>query len=153
MSRTSERMAGDFVTVRLGDQLLGLPVLVIHDVLRPQRITPVPRAPEMVAGVMNLRGRIVTAIDMRARLGLPPRPADAPAPMCVVVESGGHPYALVVDGVGDVVAVPASAYDATPVTLSPRWRDVSNGVFRLDQGLLVTLDVEALLQDDTAVAA
>jgi purine-binding chemotaxis protein CheW len=63
----------DFVTIRLAGQLLGIPVLSVHDVLKPQKITRVPLAPDSVAGVLNLRGRIVTAVDLRSSLGLPRR--------------------------------------------------------------------------------
>lgn len=144
---------GDFVTVRLGDQLLGIPVQAVHDVLKLLAITKVPLAPGRVAGVMNLRGRIVTAIDLRARLGLPPRPADAKQPMCVVVEQAGQPYALVIDSVGDVISVPVDRFEQNPATLSPHWRQVSAGVYRLEKELLVVADVASLLADDYAAAA
>jgi purine-binding chemotaxis protein CheW len=144
-------VGGDFVTVRLEGQLIGLPVLGVHDVLRLGAVTQVPGAPAMVAGVMNLRGRIVTAIDLRARLGLPPRSAGAKA-MCVVVEHGGQPYGLVVDAVGDVAPVAPERFEPSPATLGARWRAVAAGVYRLDE-LMVVLDVEALFALDLAQAA
>lgn len=139
---------GDFVTVRLGDQLLGLPVLRVHDVIKLKALTRVPGAPAMVAGVMNLRGRIVTVIDMRARLGLPP---GTDRPMCTVIEHGGQSYALVVDAVGDVVSVPDDSREGIPATLSPAWRAVAAGVYRLDE-LMVAIDIDALFGSDAAAA-
>ena len=144
-------MGGDFVTVRLGGQLLGIPVLEVHDVMRLGLLTRVPRAPDMVAGVMNLRGRIVTAIDVRRCLGLAERPAGT-ASMGVVIEQGGQPYALVVDAVGDVVTVAGDRYEAQPATLSPAWRAVTLGVYRLDE-LMLVLDVGRLLAGGMAEAA
>ena len=142
---------GEFVTVQLGGQLLGIPVLSVHDVMRMGALTRVPRAPPLVAGVMNLRGRIVTVIDVRRCLGLPQRESGAPS-MGIVVEEGGQPYALVVDGVGDVVSVPADRFEAHPGTLSPVWRAVTGGVYRLDE-LLLVLDIGRLLASGVAEAA
>jgi len=145
-------IGGDFVTVRIAGQLLGIPVLRVHDVLKLGALTRVPRAPAMIAGVMNLRGRIVTAIDLRERLGLAPSPADARR-WCVVVEQQAQPYALIVEFVGDVVPVGADRHEPNPSTLSPRWRAVSDGIFRLDGELMVVLDVAALLDAELAQAA
>lgn len=134
----------DYVMVRLEGQLLGLPVLRVHDVFKLRALTRVPGAPAMVAGLMNLRGRIVTAIDMRARLGLPP--LDGGKPMCAVIEHGSQLYALVVDTVGDVVSLPADGREPTPVTLSPTWRAVASGIHHLDE-LMVAIDIDALFTD------
>jgi purine-binding chemotaxis protein CheW len=142
---------GEFVTVRLGEQLLGIPVLRVHDVMRMGALTRVPRAPPLVAGVMNLRGRIVTVIDVRRALGLADRDPGA-AEMAVVVEAAGQPYALVVDGVGDVVSVPADRFEAHPGTLSPAWRAVTVGVYRLDE-LMLAIDIDRLLASGVADAA
>lgn len=142
---------GDFVTVRLGGQLLGIDVQRVHDVLKLGSLTRVPRAPAIVAGVMNLRGRIVTAIDARRCLDLPDREAGAPA-MCLVVEQDGQPYALIVDAVGDVVTVTGDCHEANPATLAPAWRAVSGGVYRMDE-LMVVLDVGRLLAGGLAAAA
>jgi purine-binding chemotaxis protein CheW len=144
-------VAGDFVTVRVGGQLLGIPVRRVHEVLKLGTLSRVPRAPSFVAGVMNLRGRIVTAIDVRQCLGLS---AAAPEtkPMCVVVEQDGQPYALIVDCVGEVVPVSGDRHEPNPATLSPRWRAVSDGVYRLDE-LMMVLDIGALLDAELAQAA
>lgn len=151
--RRAQGQGGDFVTVRMGQQLLGIPVLRVHDVLKPQAMTPVPRAPAIVAGVMNLRGRIVTAIDVRACLGLPPRAADEAPPMCVVIEHRSQPYALVVDGVGDVISVAGDSHEQNPATLNARWRQLATGVYRLPDALLIVIDVSALLDTEILAAA
>ena len=136
--------ARDYVTVTIADQVFGIPVLEVRDVLRPQDMTRVPLAPAEVAGVLNLRGRIVTAIDVRCRLNLPPRDADDTG-MNVVVDFHGEPYALVFDSVGEVLSLPDESYERAPPTLNPRWREVSEGIYRLDGRLLVVLEVERLL--------
>lgn len=142
----------EFVTVRLDGQLLGIPVLLVHDVLRSQQITRVPRAPGYVAGILNLRGRIVTAIDLRARLGLPPRADGAPT-MNIVVEHKGDPYSFVIDTVGDVLRLEQTQMERNPVTLDQRWRSVSDGIYRLENELLVVVDVRQLLDFGNAMAA
>jgi purine-binding chemotaxis protein CheW len=144
--------ANDFVTMTVADQLFGIPVLAVQDVLGPQRITRIPLSPKEVAGALNLRGRIVTAIDVRSRLSLPARAADNPG-MSVVVDHKGELYSLIVDAVGEVMSLPADAYERNPVTLDPRWREVSGGIYRLKGKLLVVLEVARLLDMRRAEAA
>ncbi len=136
--------SSDFVTMTVADQLFGIPVLAVQDVLGPQRITRIPLAPREVAGALNLRGRIVTAIDVRNRLGLQARGADSQG-MSVVVDHKGELYSLIVDAVGEVMSLPTEAYERNPATLDPRWRDVSGGIYRLQGKLLVVLEVARLL--------
>ncbi|MFM8800355.1 MAG: chemotaxis protein CheW [Tagaea sp.] len=138
------RAANDFVTMTVADQLFGIPVLTVQDVLGPQRITRIPLAPPEVAGALNLRGRIVTAIDVRRRLGLAKRETDK-VNMNVVVDHKGELYALIVDNVGEVLSLQADAYERNPATLDPRWREVSGGIYRLKGKLLVVLEVARLL--------
>jgi purine-binding chemotaxis protein CheW len=133
-----------YVSIVIDGQLFGIPVLIVHDVLGPQRITRIPLAPPEVAGSLNLRGRIVTAIDVRLCLGLDKRPADNPG-MSVVVDHGGEFYSLIVDNVGEVLTLPAASMERNPATLDPRWREISNGIYRLDDQLLVVLDADRLL--------
>ena len=142
----------EFVTMTVGEQLFGIPVLTVQDVLGPQKITRIPLAPPEVAGALNLRGRIVTAIDVRLRLGLEPRPDDDPG-MSVVVEHNGELYSLAIDSVGEVLKVPAELFERDPPTMDARWREVSGGVYRLDDRLLVVLEVERLLDFGQAAAA
>ncbi|MDP2696621.1 chemotaxis protein CheW [Thalassospira sp.] len=142
--------AKDFVTASIGKQLFGIPVLTVQDVLGPQRITRIPLAPPEVAGSLNLRGRIVTAIDVRKRLGLRDREDKNPG-MSIVVDQGGELYSLMVDQVGEVLSVPQSAFEQNPATLDPRWREFSDGIFRLEKTLLVILDVNRLLDFTSSV--
>jgi purine-binding chemotaxis protein CheW len=93
---------------------------------------------------LNLRGRIVTAIDLRRRLGLPPR-SDGGTPVAVGIEERGELYGLMVDRVGDVLRLKPSTYDANPVNLDQRWAKLCAGVHRLDHGLMVVLDVDKIL--------
>ncbi|PZW43620.1 CheW protein [Humitalea rosea] len=134
-----------FLTLTVAGKPCAVPALVVRDVLGPQTITRIPLAPPEVAGSLNLRGRIVTAIDLRRRLGLPPREAGAPAPMSVVVEHGGELYSLLSDAVGEVVPLHARDAAPNPPTLDPLWREVSKGVHRQDGRLLIVLDVERVL--------
>ena len=149
VSSTSRR---DFVTIKLAGQTLGIPVLAVQDVLNPQKITKIPLAPEWVAGVLNLRGRIVTAIDLRRRLGLP-RADEKIRSMSVVVDFYGEAYSLQIDSVGEVLSLEDNLFEHNPVTLEARWRDVSHGIYRLDKELLVILDVEKLLNSENAAKA
>jgi purine-binding chemotaxis protein CheW len=133
-----------YVTFRLDRQWLGIPVVLIQEVLAGQNVTPVPLSPPEVEGFLNLRGLIVTAVDLRAVLGLPPRPEGSPH-MNVVVERDEEFFSLIVDEVGDVVEVGEHGVEPTPKTLDTVWKACSQGVIRLDQGLLVVLDVNTVL--------
>lgn len=142
-------LAGDeeervFVTLTVADQLCGVPVLSVRDILGEHKITRIPLAPAEIAGSLNLRGRIVTAIDLRRRLHLPPAPAEQP-PMSVVAEQGGELYALLVDQVSEVMSLKSSTFERNPPTLPPAWAQFSSGIYRLDGRLLVVLDVGKLL--------
>lgn len=134
----------EYVTASIGDQMCGIAVLQVQDVLAPQRITPVPLAPPEVTGSLNLRGRIVTAIDLRIRMGLPERDSSEKT-MSIVVEHQNELYSLIVDDVGDVLKVSEKTFERNPATLDPLWRAYSAGVYRLEEGLLVALDVPTLL--------
>jgi len=142
----------DYVTMTIAEQLFGIPVLQVQDVLGPQRITRIPLAPPEVAGSLNLRGRIVTAIDVRLRLGLESRPRDG-HDMSIVVDHNGELYSLMVDSVGEVLSVSSKHFERNPATLDPIWRDVSNGIYRLNDKLLVVLDVAHLLDFTQRIAA
>ncbi|MDP4024138.1 chemotaxis protein CheW [Methylobacterium sp. NEAU 140] len=138
----------DFVTVHVGDTLFGLAIERVHDVFVPSGVTPVPLAPPEIVGLLNLRGRVVTALCLRRRLGLPAAGAGADGPgagMAIGLEQGGETFALVVDGVGEVLKLGADSREAVPINLDPRWRDLTVCVHRLDGRLLVILDVDALL--------
>ncbi len=133
-----------FVTLSVADQLCGIPVLAVRDILGPQTITRIPLAPPEVAGSLNLRGRIVTAIDLRRRLNLPPAPPGA-IRMSVVAEQGNELYALLVDQVSEVMSLNRNQFEANPPTLPPEWARFSTGIHRLQGRLLAVLDVSRLL--------
>ena len=132
------------VTLTVAGQLCGIPVLAVRDILGEQTITRIPLAPLEIAGSLNLRGRIVTAIDLRRRLRLPAADAGK-ARMSVVAEQGGELYALLVDQVSEVLSLDASLFERNPPTLDKIWAEFSTGIFRLDGRLLVVLDVGRLL--------
>ena len=134
----------DFVTMTIGGQTFGVPVLDVRDVLGPQRITRVPLAPPEIAGSLNLRGRIVTAVNMRQRLGLAPaeRPEEA---MAVVAEHEDEHFSLLVDEVGEVLRLSERQKDHNPATLDPQWRQIADGLYRLEGNLLIVLNIGAVL--------
>jgi len=134
----------EYVTVMIGGQLFGLPISRVQDVFMPDRITRVPLSAPEIAGVLNLRGRIVTAIDMRRRLGLPPRTDDKPS-MAVGIELKGESYGLLIDTVGEVMKLGEDTREPNPVNLDTRLARVSAGVHRLDGQLMVILDVDYVL--------
>lgn len=135
----------DYVTMWLGEQIFGIPVLMVRDVLRGQRIAKIPLAPPEIAGSMNLRGRIVTVIDLRERLGLPPIEYGSKT-MSVVVEHRDELFSLLVDSVGDVMSLPVAQFEKSPANLTHRWREVSTGIYKLKKDLLVIIDVSSLLR-------
>ena len=151
-SNANSEKSEEFVTFTIAGQLFGIPVLQIQDVLSSYRITRIPLAPPEITGSLNLRGRVVTAIDLRLRLGLPPRPADADS-MSIVAENGGELYSLMVDSVGEVLALPQSTYERNPPTLDATFRAFSDGIYRLDDQLLVVLDVNRMLDYEHSDAA
>ena len=134
----------EYVTAMIGGQLFGLPISRVQDVFMPDRITRVPLSVPEIAGVLNLRGRIVTAIDMRRRLGLPPRTDDKPS-MAIGIELKGESYGLLIDEIGEVLKLSAASREDNPVNLVHRLARVSAGVHRLDGRLVVVLDVDRVL--------
>lgn len=140
----------ELVTMRLADQSFGIPVASVHDVLAAQKITRVPLAPASVAGALNLRGRIVTVLDLRSALGLGEAPASTQA-MNVVIGHDKEVYALLVDQVGDVLAIPPEVIEAPPQTIAAEWRSMVTGVARLDNELLLILAPDRLLLTVAAI--
>lgn len=134
-----------FCTLTAGNLLLGIQVDRVQEVLRDTSITPVPLAHPAIRGLINLRGQIVTAIDLRRRLGLPEAPADASF-MTVVLGVGDEALALVVDGVGDVVQVPADSFEAPPDTLRGDARRMITGAHKLERRLLLVLNLDTVIE-------
>src|ERR1051325_4616076 len=132
---------GQFSTFSVGDLFFGVDVLRVQEVLRFQEMTRVPQAPDVIEGVINLRGQIVTAIDMRRRLGLPPR-ATGQTPMNMVVRTEEGAISLLVDEIGDVLDVDASAYERPPENLDAAAGELIRGVYKLTDRLLLVLAAE-----------
>jgi purine-binding chemotaxis protein CheW len=133
----------EYVTVTVGGQLFGLPIARVQDVFVLSHMTRVPLAADDIAGIVNLRGRIVTAIDMRHRLGLDRH--EQASPMAVGIDCEGESYGLVIDSVGEVMKLGADTAEPVPVNLDDRLKRVASGIHRLETELLVVLDVDRLL--------
>ncbi|MGB0719361.1 MAG: chemotaxis protein CheW [Bdellovibrionales bacterium] len=136
----------DFLTIVIAGQRFGIPILQVQDVLGEQKVTKIPLAPPEVAGALNLRGRIVTAINVRKRLGMGDADASKTTNMSVVVENDHELYSLIIDEIGDVMVLKDRDFEPTPATLDPTWREISSGVYRLEHELLVVLDVPKFLE-------
>lgn len=134
----------EYVTAWIAGQLFGIPIQRVHDVFEVERITRVPLAPAEISGVLNLRGRVVTALDMRKRLGLPPR-EDAKKQMAIGIDHEGEAYGLLVDAMGEVLKLAAAALDRVPINLQQDWAAISSGIYRLDDRLMIVLDVDRIL--------
>lgn len=138
MSTEEARM----VTFELDGRLYGVDVHAVQEVLRGLTRTRVPLAPTSLAGLINLRGQVLAAMDLREQLGLPSRAEDAPEPMLVVIRVDGEPIALLVDRIGAVVDVSADSFEAPPDTLTGPTRELIRGAYKLEGQLLLALDVE-----------
>jgi purine-binding chemotaxis protein CheW len=135
---------GQLCTFTLAGHYLGVPVARVQEVIRHQEMTAVPLAPAIVRGLINLRGQIVTALDLRVPLDLPPAPAGA-LPTNVVVRAAGDLFSLLVDEIGDVLEVGADQFEQPPDTLTGPCREFVRGAFKLDGRLLLLLDTDRLL--------
>ncbi len=137
LARTSDQLATFFVA----DLFFGVDVLRVQEVLRYQQMTRVPQSPDVIEGLINLRGQIVTAVDMRRRLRLPPRAGDQ-TPMNMVVRTEEGAVSLLVDEIGDVLDVDDTAFEGPPENLQPAAREIIRGVYKFSNRLLLILDAE-----------
>ncbi len=128
-----------FCTFYINDTLFGIEVLTVQEVLRYQEITEVPLAAPEIKGLINLRGQIITAIDLRTRMQLPPREADQ-KPMNVVVQTNDEVISFLVDSIGDVLEVDEETFEEAPSTVDDSTRELVTGVYKLDGKLLMILD-------------
>jgi purine-binding chemotaxis protein CheW len=133
-----------YCTLRVGKLLLGIEVGQIQEIIRDTSIMPVPLAPPTIRGLINLRGQIVTAIDLRRRVGLDDADDGTPF-MTMVLGTAEEPLALVVDAVGDVVEVHVDAFEAPPDTLKGESRRMIEGAYKLERELLLVLDLSVVL--------
>lgn len=138
---TTHAIGTQFATFFVDGLFFGIDVLNVQEVLRHQDLTSIPLAPYVVKGLINLRGQIVTAVDMRGRLGLPPR-ADEETAMNMVVRVQEGAVSLLVDEIGDVLEVDRATYERPPDNLEPTARELIQGVFKLKDRLLLILDTE-----------
>lgn len=143
IGQLESELTRQFVTMRIAGQLFGIPVLVVRDVLKEQAITRIPLSAGEIEGAINLRGRIVTAINMHKRLGV--ERADDHQLMHVVVDFNEDQYSLLVDEVGEVLTLALDEFDSNPANLEAGWQQISLGVFRLKDELLLILNIENLL--------
>jgi len=139
------RSSGQLSTFFVADMFFGVDVLQVQEVLRFQHMTRVPQAPEVIEGLINLRGQIVTAIDMRRRLGLPPR-VGGQTPTNLVVRNEDGAVSLLVDEIGDVLNVTMDTFEPPPTTMPAEQREMIDGVYKLDGQLLLALNTEKVLQ-------
>lgn len=138
-----------YASCRVGDLLVGVAVDAVEEVTAGAELTPVPLAPSVVRGLVNLRGRIVTAIDLRRSLHLVDRPADQP-PINVILRADGGSIGLLVDAVGDVLDVDDDDCEPLPDTLPGQLREVMTGACRLEGGLLLVLNTERVVEESNA---
>jgi purine-binding chemotaxis protein CheW len=144
---TEERQ---YCTFFLEGYYFGIDVLKVQEVIRFQEMTQVPLAPPAVRGLINLRGQIVTALDLRRRLELPDRPAND-LPVNVVVHADDGAVSLLVDEIGDVLSVPETAFERTPDTLRGPARELIRGAYKLDDRLLCVLDLDRAVNPEADV--
>jgi len=131
-------------TFHVGRYLFGVDVALVQEIVRLQTITPVPLSPPEIAGLINLRGEVLTAIDLRARLGLP-RSENERDPINVVVRVDDEPVSLLVDEIGGVQEVSQVPFEATPTTVEARVRDLLLGAYTLPDRLLLSLNARKVL--------
>jgi purine-binding chemotaxis protein CheW len=143
--------SGQLSTFFVAGMFFGVDVLDVQEVLRSQQMTPVPQSPDVIRGLINLRGQIVTAIDMRRRLGLQ-QPAEYQTPMNMVVRTSEGVVSLLVDEIGDVLDVDAAAYERPPGNLDPAARELIRGVYKLKDRVLLVLDTEKAVEVDSSYA-
>lgn len=140
-SSVERRRNSQFSTFYVGGLFFGVDVLRVQEVLRFQQMTRVPLAPDVIEGLINLRGQIVTAIDMRRRLLLPPRDAGQP-PMNMVVRTEDGAVSLLVDEIGDVLDLDSSSWEPAPENLHRDAREMIRGVYKLKDQLMLALNAE-----------
>ena len=137
-------VTGQYITMKLGDQVFGVPVSNVRDVIMPQGIARIPLAPTEIIGSLNLRGRIVTAMNMKAMLNIEGE-YNFEKSMSIVVENNEELYSLVVDYVGEVINLTEVEIVKNPENMSKNWQEVSIGIYPIEERLIVILDVGKLL--------
>ena len=140
-----ETLPGQLIGFRIGDDTFGIPVVEVQEVIKHQRVTPIPLAQEHVRGLVNLRGQIVTSISLKSLFGLEDKyPKEY---MNVIVNNGKSIYALAVDEILDVIEVKQAIFEATPKNMDSKMQKYTRGVFKLDGDLMVLLNVYSIVKD------
>ena len=134
----------EYVTAAIGGQLFGLPISRVQDVFVPDRLTRIPLAPAAVAGLLNVRGRILTVIDMRRRLDVG-APCEGGRPLAIGIEHNGESYGLLIDSIGEVLKLSSGSREENPINLERKLAQASAGIHRLDGRLMVVLDLDRVL--------
>lgn len=141
-----------FCTFFLKNQFFGVPVQAVQEVIRYQEMTRVPLVPQVIRGLINLRGQIVMAVDLRRRLGMEDR-SESELPMNVVVRTDDGAVSFLVDEIGDVLEVEESCFESPPPTLKVETRELVRGVYKLQERLLLVLDTERTVSGGEAARA
>lgn len=142
----------EYVTFQLGGQLFGISIDQAHEVFAANQITRVPSAPKAIMGLLNLRGRVVTAVCLRTLLSISGDARPQAERTAIGVEHKGEHFALVVDEIGDVLRLPVEGLEDTPIHLDEQWQALSCGVHRLDKGILVVLDPDRMISSERLAA-
>jgi purine-binding chemotaxis protein CheW len=145
--------ATQFVTVFVAGQIFGLPILHVRDVFIVSDVTPVPLAPASVAGLFNLRGRVMTMLSMRAMLGYERSDEKGTETTAIGIEWRGESFGLLVDRVGEVMSLSSANRESNPINLDQRWGRLSAGVHQLEDQLLIELSLDTLFHDKVLEAA
>lgn len=139
-----------YIIINIADQKFCMLIDLVEDILLPQKINPVPLSPSYILGSLNLRGRVVTAIDLRVKLGIKPL-SDYDHHRSVVVAYMGELFSLVVDSVSEIINIPNSAIERSPENLSQEWRELSSGIYMTEEQLITILDVKKILNMDRLI--
>ena len=135
----------ELLTCRVGDQWIGFHVQQVREVVTNQKRTQMPLCPDAVLGLINLRGRVMTELDVRKVVGLPERAAGKSCHVAIIESSSGEDFGLTVDEVGEVMLLNPDHYEPTPRSLDAVWKEVSEGVLKLEDGVLVLVNVERFI--------
>ncbi len=140
--------SAQYCTFYVNSHLFGIEVLEVQEVIRGLKATDVPLAPSVIGGLINLRGQIVTVIDLRQRLQLPDLEETIADPMNVVIHTGGEITSLLVHDIGDVIDVEADQYEAVPCDLGSAASELITGAYKLDSRLMLVLDIDRIVNID-----
>jgi len=135
----------ELLTCRVGEQWIGFHVQQVREVVTNQERTKMPLCPDAVLGLINLRGRVMTELDVRKVVGLPERAQGESCHVAIIESSSGEDFGLTVDDVGEVMLLDPDAYEPTPRSLEAVWRQVSEGVLKLEKGVLVLVNVDRFI--------